>query len=284
MMNHTLVLLSAFFAALGGPLSLVPAATLPVSGWIVHNGTSTVGGTASNPTFTPGDNVTLMAPFSDITLANDGDFVETTTTLTMNNRSTTGINSLNTQLRFALLDNSVSGTLAAGDVPNLGFIIEYTNAAAGGLIREQSNSAQTNPFTSPTNIGNGTQDSGADSIQGANPGPVTFTLRLTRNGGKLDLTGSISGTDSVTTNPYLANYSLTGFSSATFPMNGAFTFNRVGLFLGDGVNAESASLANSSVTTNISEPTTFVFVGIIMCVGLLAASRRRGAELVLVAA
>src|SRR5262245_14100627 len=106
------------------------AATIPVTGWIVHNGTSTVAGTADTPTFTPGSNLTLMAPFSDVTLANDGDFVEGKTTLTMNARTAnTGVNNLNTQLRFALLDSS-NATLTAGDVPNLGITMEYTNLAA----------------------------------------------------------------------------------------------------------------------------------------------------------
>jgi len=249
---------------------------MPITGWMVHNGTSTVGGTANNPTFTAADNITLMAPFSDITLANDGDYVEVSTALTMNNRSgNVAVNTLNTQLRLGLFDDSVNATLTAGNAPNLGFIIEYSNVAAGGLIREQTNAAQTAPFVGPTNIGNGVQDSGADSIQGANPGPVTFNLKLTRNGGKIDLEGSISGTDSVSTNPYLSNYTVTGYSSATFPADGAFTFNRVGLFLGDNVNAESAALADSSVSTNVPEPVSFVLAGSMAIGGGLITRRSR---------
>jgi hypothetical protein len=247
------------------------AATVPVSGWVVHNGTSTVGGTASNPTFTPGDNITVMAPFADVVLANDGDFVQGTTTLTMNTRTGTGINTLNTQLRVGLFQNNASAVVTANDVPNVGFIIEYTNLVAGGLIREQTSTVQTNPFTSPTNIGNGTQDSGADSIQGANPGPVTFDLKLTRNAGKIDLVGTISGTDSVSGNPYVANYSIAGYSSATFPADGTFTFNRIALFLGDGVNAASASLSDSSITT-VPEPGSIALTGI--AIGSIMLNRR----------
>lgn len=234
------------------------AAIIPVSGWIVHNGTSTVGGTAGAPTFTPASNLTLMAPFADVTLANDGDFIEGTTTLTINGRTAnTGVNGLNTQLRFALLDSS-NATLTANDFPNLGITMEYTNTAAGGLMREQSSATQTNPFTSPpTTIGNGSQDSGADSIQGANPGPVTFDYKLTRNGGKLDLSGTISGTDSVTGHPYVAPFSFTGWSSATFPANGTFTFNRMAVFLGGNVSATSASLTDSTVIT-IPEPAALI--------------------------
>lgn len=265
-------LLSAL--ALVSSTSLAHAAAIPLTGWMVHNGTATVASSADGPTFTPGDNVTLMAPFGDVTLANDGDFVDVTTTLTMTGRTGTGINTLNTQLRLALLDDNVNTTLTASDAPNLGFTIEYTNQAAGGLIREQQSATQINPFTSPTTIGNGAQDSGGDSIQGANPGPVTFDLRLTRDAGKLDLVGSISGTDAVSGNAYLANFSVLGYSSANFPAGGPFTFNRVGLFLGDNVNASSASLTNSTVTTgsSVPEPGSLATIAVI---GALASSRVR---------
>ncbi len=121
--------------------------------------------------------------------------------------------------------------LTAGDFPNVGFTIEYTNAAAGGLAREQTSLLKPIPFTSPTSINNGTQDANAGSIQGANPGPVTFTIKLTRNGGVLDMVGSISGTDSVTSLPYLSNFGWTG-TRHNLPLNGEFTFNRLGIFLG----------------------------------------------------
>lgn len=223
-----------------------------VTGWAVHNGSSTVGGTATNPTFTPGDNITVMAPFSTITLTNDGDFIYAAAPLTMNNRSPFGVNTLNTQLRIGLFSGP-AGAVMANDVPNVGFIIEYTNLAAGGLIREQQSLTQVSPFTSPTNLGNGVQDSGGDSIQGANPGPVLFELTLTRNAGKIDLLGKISGTDSVNGNPYLSTYTVNGISSANFPENGTFSFNRIALFLGDGVNAASAVL-NDVLVTNVVVP------------------------------
>ena len=262
MMKNSTWIISALAAlTLVVPASIVDAATIPVTGWMVHNdgasGGTTVGGTASNPTFTPADNSTLMAPFSDITLANDGDSIVATTTLTMNNRSTTSINNLNTQIRFALLDDSVNGTLTSGDFPNVGFTIEYSNIAGGGLAREQQSLTQTNPFVSPTSINSGTQDANAGSIQGADPGPVTFTMKLTRNGGALDMVGSISGTDSVSALPYLATFGWTGHTSTNFPLNGAFTFNRLGIFMGPNVNADSASLSDSSVSV-VPEPASLV--------------------------
>jgi hypothetical protein len=258
--------------------SMTHAATIPVTGWIVHNdgatGGTTVGGTASMPTFTPGDNSTLMAPFTDVTLASDGDSIEATTTLTMNTRTGTGINTLNTQLRFALLDDSVNGTVTAGDFPNVGFTIEYTNAAAGGLAREQESLTQASPFNSPTSINNGTQDASAGSIQGADPGPVTFNIKLTRNGGALDMVGSISGTDSVTSLPYLANFGWTGHTSTNFPLNGAFTFNRIAVLLGGNVNAASASLSDSSVTV-VPEPASLVLATGLALGGVFVRKRAR---------
>ena len=241
----------------------------PITGWAVHNGSSTPGGTPSNPTFTPGDNITLMAPFDDIELANDGDYVEVSVDLTMNNRSTTGVNTLNTQLRIGMFDGP-AGVIVANDVPNLGFIIEYTNQGAGGLIREQESALQTSPFILPTNIGNGTADS--DSIAGANPPLVTFVLRMTRNAGELDLTGSITG------GSHLANYSVTGHSSTNFPANGTFNFNRIGLYLGDGVNAADASLANAVVETNVPEPQSICLAALAAFGCFAVRSRRRHAS------
>jgi hypothetical protein len=207
-----------------------------------------------------------MAPFDDIELTQDGDYVTFMTTLTMVGRTTTGVNTLNTQLRVGLFDGP-AGPVVANDVPNLGFIIEYTNLAAGGLIREQNNPAQTAPFVGPATIGNGTPDS--DSIAGANPPPVDFMLTLTRNAGKLDLTGSISGGN------HLANYTVNGYSSATFPVDGPFNFNRVGLFLGDGVNGATASLANSKIVTNVPEPASAVLAAFSTIVGMMMVQRAR---------
>jgi hypothetical protein len=220
--------------------------TLPVEGWVVHNGSSTVADAGTDsPTFTTGDNIVAMGTFPEIELLNDGDYLTFSTTLTMLGRSTTGANTLNTQIRVGLFDGP-DGAVVANDVPNVGFIIEYTNQPAGGLIREQTSLSQTNPFIGPATIGNGAADS--DSIAGANPPPVLLQLTLTRNGGELDLTGQISG------GSHLATYSVLGYSSATFPMNGAFAFNRAGVFLGDGVNSTSASLAEAKIVTNVPEP------------------------------
>jgi len=270
-MSVTSMRRGAALAALGviAVASSAEAATESVAGWAVHNGTSTVAGTSEAPTFTPADNMTLMSPFSAISLVNDGDFVEATTTLTLTDRTAnTGTNALNTQLRFGLF-NGPNGVVTASDIPNLGFIIEYTNVLAGGLIREQTSDVQTNPFVSPTDRGNGVQDSGADSIFGANPGPVTFTLRLTRDAGQIDLTGSISGTEFGTGDAYLATYTLLNIT----PSDTSFTFDRIGLFLGGNADASSATLSSASVTS-VPEPASLA-VPALAAAAILAKRRSR---------
>jgi hypothetical protein len=268
--NLVLPAVAAMFAAMA---PLAQGAT--ISGWAIHNGTSTVGGTPSAPTFTAADNITAMAPFNHpVALDSDGDFVEVSTTVNVAGRTGgVGVNSLNTQLRVGIF-NGPAGAVAASDVPNQGFIIEYSNLAAGGLIREQQSATQTNPFTSPTNLGNGTQDAGADSIQGANPGPVMLTLKLTRNSGMLDLLGTISGTDSVSGNAYLSNFTLNGINTANFPAGGTFNFNRIGLFLGDGVNGASAAITNSTIRTNVPEPASSV-LAVVAAISAVAVGRNR---------
>jgi hypothetical protein len=267
--KRKLLCLTVAAMAFAAQASVADAAmiTHEATDWVTHNGTSTVGGAATNdPTFTAADNITVMGAFPNIELKNDGDYLTFTTQLTIGTRTGgTGVNTLNTQLRVGLFDGP-DGPIVASDVPNVGFIIEYTNQPAGGLIREQASLVQTNPFTGPTNIGNGTAD--ADSIAGVNPPPVDFELTLTRNGGELDITGKISG------GSHLANYSVLGYSSATFPLNGTFSFNRVGLFLGDNVNAATASLADAKVVTNVPEPAAIVVVASTLLGGMFAARRR----------
>jgi hypothetical protein len=129
---------------------------------------------------------------------------------------------------------------------------------------------QTNPFTSPDNIGNGGADAGNDSLQGANVGPVTFELMLTRNGSLLDLTGLISGNDSVSGNPYIANFSL---GSMALAPNG-FVFDRVGFFFGGNVDAPTATLNEVTVVADvIPEPSSLLVLAIAAAVA--GVQRRR---------
>ena len=56
----------AFIGVDHGRVPVTQPAAAPITGWAVHNGTSTAGGTAASPIFTPGDNITLMAPFDAV--------------------------------------------------------------------------------------------------------------------------------------------------------------------------------------------------------------------------
>ena len=90
----------------------------------------------------------------------------------------------------------------------------------------------------------------------ANPGPVYFELVLTRNAGNFDITAQISGTDSVTGNPYISNYARTGYD----PVNIGTAFNRAGFFFANNVDAPSATLADVTITTNVPEPASCMLI------------------------
>jgi hypothetical protein len=258
---------------LAGPTANAASIPLDASGWAFHNqGTAggTVGGTLNSPVFTQADNVTVMAPFANaVQLANDGDFVEVSLTLQLGPRSgnSVGGNGMNTGLRIGLF-NGPAGAIGAGDTGNLGILAQYMNT--GGVVDEQTSSTGTNPFQSPTLavIGNGGADSGGDSLQGATVGDVLFDLKLTRNAGKYDITGQISGTDSVSGNPYQSLINLPGYTPAAL----GFRFNRVGFFLNNKADGDSATtnanfmatLSNVTITTNVVPEPSSVILAVVL--------------------
>lgn len=249
-------------------------AVIPVTNWALHNqlgsDTPTISaGTeaTSSPLFdvsSDKDNAAFMGRFTNTELAVDGDYVEMNATLTLTGRvGSTGAAGLATQLRMGLF-NGPDAAVLVNDTPNLGFFTVYANVAQAGnghrALRAQSNPAEQLPLpgSDTINIAAGTADADNDNIQGANPGPVAFMLRITRNGGLLDFDGSISGTDSVTGNAYLSEYDLTGYDPGAI----GFAFDRVGIFLGPNVNAPSAHLTDVTVTTNIPEPASWALAAL----------------------
>jgi hypothetical protein len=271
------------FAAMGvaWQASIANAAVvIPVTNWGMHNGSGSVNAPISapnSPTITPGDNNVVMGAFAPITLLKTGDSIKVSAKLTTANRTAnTGVNALNTQLRIGLFDGPGSGTTPTlNDLPNTGYIIEYSNAAGGGLIRRQdNNTTQTNPFTSPTNVGNGVQDSGADSIQSANIGQVLFELMLTRNGNLINLSGLISGADPVSGNPYSSTFTANNLALAP---NG-FVFDRMGFFFGGNVDAPNATLGEVTITAVIPEPGSFIVFSLIAAAGGAGWWRKRHLE------
>jgi hypothetical protein len=278
-LKHNFVLSAVIAATVVAYTSLANGAmfTLPVEDWEIHNGTGSVSDASNSPTFTPADNNTVMGSFPDIELLNDGDYVQVNTTLTLGARTgNTGVNGLRTQLRIGLFEGP-DLTVDADDTPNLGLIIEYDNIATGGLIREQTNAGQISPFVGATNIGSGTQDAGGDSLRGGTVGDVAFELKLTRNGDMIDLLGSISGTDSSNSNPYLSTYTLNGHTPAA-----GFNFNRVGFWFGPNADAPTGKLSNVTITTNVPEPSSCMLAvltavsGVAISRGARHSSRSRG--------
>jgi hypothetical protein len=252
-------------------------AILPATNWALHNqlgadAPTIAAGTEStnSPLFDVDankDNAAFMGRFTSVNLANNGDFVELNATLTLTGRTgSTGVAGLATQLRMGVF-NGPDAAVALNDVPNQGFFLVYANnaQAANGhrALRAQASPTETLPLpgSNTINIASGTADAGDDNIQGANPGPVAFRLRITRNGGLLDFDGSISGTDSVTGNPYLSDYDLAGHDAGAV----GFEFDRVGIFLGPNANAPSAQLTDVTITTNIPEPASWALAALALC-------------------
>jgi hypothetical protein len=99
------------------------------------------------------------------------------------------------------------------------------------------------------------------------PGAILFELSLTRNAGKIDLFGKISGTDSVSGNPYLSTFTQNGISSANFPTNGTFSFNRLALNLLDNVNGASANLSGAVVNFAVVPESRFGILAIAVAMG-----------------
>ncbi len=286
-MNCNLIGTTVGVLAIVASASLAPAATIPVTDWVVHNSVSPVtvdNATTNSPSFTVADVATnndimsVMAPFPSISLANNGDYIKLTTTLTMANRlsTSTGTNFLNTQLHFGLF-NGPAGAVAASDSPNNGFIAQYANSNQGHLKVFEHANANVDPFAGATQIGdvlsgNVVVDPENDAISGANPSAY-FEMTLTRNGANIDITGQISGGN------YLSTFSIPAYSSTTFPSGGPFTFNRVAFFLGNNVNAQDGStFADVTVETNVPEPASSLLVIGFAVGGLLIGRRSLGAS------
>jgi hypothetical protein len=260
----------------------VQAATIPVADWVVHNTNGTITVTNANtnsPTFkaadVAADTMALMAPFSAVTLANDGDFIKLTTSLAMANRSTTGVNTLNTHLRFGLFDGPGAPVVAL-DASNFGFLAQYANASQSHLQVFEQQTTTNDPVNATLTqigssaLGNVTADPENDSVQGANP-TAAYEMTITRSAGKLNITGSIVG------GSYLSSFNVVGYTSVNYPAAGSFTFDRVGFYLGNNVNAQDGSTFNNvTVETNVvPEPTSCLLAATWILCGMLLRHRRR---------
>lgn len=238
-----------------------------VTGWVVHNGASTLtGGDTNNPTTTPaGSSLVVLAPTVPVSLAQQGDYVKFTAQLTLTDRTANlAVNSLNTQLRFGIFSGP-DGAVTFEDAPNFGFIGQYANANQGWARLRSQETNHVDPFFngSLTALTDGTADAEGDSISGANPPSIDLEITVTRNAsGTLDIAGLISGGN------YLSTFSYSDYDSAPFPAGGPFTFNRVGLWFGGNVSATSATISDAVITTNVPEPTSGVLLALAATGGL----------------
>jgi hypothetical protein len=262
---------------------------VPVTGWVVHNGTGSFAGSSSStnsPALAVADNQTIMAPFAGFKLQNDQDFVKVTATLALGSRtSNLNANNLNTQLRIGLFQGT-NPTIAAGDSGYNGFLTTYSNQLASGSygnLGEQTNSGQTSPLTNFSVVGTAPSagtDVGGDTISGANPISADFVLTLTRNGSNLDIHSEVNSAQ--------FNYSqvadFTGYTPQTpgFDFN-TFTLNRVGFFFGnnvDGVNGGSLNDVNvtfGNLAAVPESPFGMLFLALVLG-GAVAVKQWRSAE------
>jgi hypothetical protein len=253
-------MLVALTAVLAGSATQADIVT-PVTGWVLHNGTSSFTGVSeatSSPQLSVADNLTIMAPFSGVTLPNVGDFITIKTTMNLGTRtSNLNANNLNTQLRIGLL-NGTADPIVAGDAGYTGFLTIYSNqlamASYGNLSEQQSNGA-TSPLQGQTTLGTPPSagvDAGGDSISGGDPISADFTLTLTHRDTGMEIYSNISSAQfnylqEVTFGPYTPG--LSGFDFSTF------NFNRAAFFFGPNVDGTNGGgLNNTMIITGNAVP------------------------------
>jgi hypothetical protein len=210
-----------------------------------------------------GDNQQInAATASSYTLSSVGDSVSLTGGVAFTGLATPQAD----QFRFGLYDvNGQSGTTGW-----LGYFATNAGNPSGGTGPTVSNLwERSNPNSG--SFGSGT---GAVSISsvGATPsgsafvsGNYTFSLTITRVSTGLELGWSMTGTD--------VTYSFSKTIIDTTPQT--YTFNRVGIFTGGGLNADQLSFSNIDVTYASAVPEPASWAGIAAAVALAAACMRR---------
>lgn len=210
-----------------------------------------------------GDNQQINAvTASSYTLSSVGDSVSLTGGVTFTGLATPQAD----QFRFGLYDvNGQSGVNGW-----LGYFATNAGNPSGGTGPTVSNLwERSNPNTA--SFGSGT---GAVSIStvGATPsgpafvsGSYTFSLSITRVSAGLELAWSMVGTD--------VTYSFSKTFIDTTPQT--YTFNRVGIFTGGGLNADQITFSNIDVTfTAVPEPSTWAAITAVVALGAACMRRR----------
>jgi hypothetical protein len=244
------------------------AQSASVVNWIVDQGVPVTSGLNTNsPTIGDGtpenaDAVAIHAVFPAIVLANNGDSIRLTGSVSLLGITSTD-GGTNQQLRFGLFDNLGSG----GTGGWLGYFVANSTSVNAGVVR-QRNAGNIDLFIS--NNGSTTVASTANPPNSRTGAIITndiytFLLQLTRDGDNLDISGSLSGGPG---GNFFDSFTIENlFPAATE----TFTFNTAGFLLGGAMNVDQAQYNNIEVVF-VPEPAAFT---VLVFGGILLIRRRR---------
>ena len=208
--------------------------TSPVEGWVTITGDAgfSGGSAATNaPVTTDADGDVIAANFSTTTLANDGDFIELTGSISLD------VPLVAEQFRWGLFDGD--NPVTAGDGTGyVGYWIgaPLTNPSFGRL--GSANGSGTNPFSSSATTQLATA-SGTEPVVAANT-PLAFVLTIVKNGANANVSGSI--TDG-------AAYNVTWSVTDTAPSPGSLTYDSAAFLMGGSLDGGAATFSNIEVAT-----------------------------------
>ncbi len=240
-----------------------------LSSWTQYTGSITSDLNTASPVIGNGttesadDQTIYAASASPYTLATVGDTITLSGGVTFTNLNAPQAD----QFRFGLYD--VNGQ--SGATGWLGYFATNSGTSTGQTYsrlweRDNPNSGSFGSGAGATLVGTANATPGNLSFA---TGSYTFSLTATRTASGLDLAWTILGTN--------VTYSVSGTYSDATPQT--YTFDRVGIFTGGGLNADQVSFSNVDLTytSAIPEPASAAVV-LASVAGLLTfASRRRRA-------
>ena len=208
-------------------ISSLPLLGSPVTDWVTAVGDADFsGGSAAtaSPVTTDADSDTILANFPDITLA-DGESVSLTGSVTCD------VLLSNSQFRIGLFNGD--DPIIAGD--GSGFTGIFAGAPAGSTspVRSTPGTASA-PFSS--SVGSELGLLPASASPPANT-VINFSLTITRNNSKLNISASFDGENGYSSSLTLQDQDLS-----------YFTFNCAGFLFGGGHNGTQSSFSNIQVT------------------------------------
>lgn len=246
-------------------LALLPATSSAalLTSWTQSSGTISSGLNTASPVLGNGtaesaDGQTIWAATStSLSLNSVGDSIKLSAGVTFSDLATPQAD----QFRFGLYNVNGSSNVNGW----LGYFATNSGASAGDKYSRLWERSNPNNFS----FGSG---SGANLIANANAAPsntafasgtYTFSLTYTRVATGLQIDWTLIGTN--------LSYTVSGSFLDTTPQT--YTFNRVGMFTGGGLNANQVAFSNIGVDfTPIPEPTV---AGLLIGASLLLVTRRR---------